>query len=403
MIFTAPSKSYCLDINSGKELWEVKDDMYYVDTDYHVGLGYRFKTVGGYTNELEGIDLKTGKVIWKRELNRQYGWNSLYYTNDSTIIVVAAGLHAINLRSGKGWDYHTITGEVDYKGTVTANALGVAAGLLTGTFMMSTGHDVVRDMVSNSLIDSSFIYFASKVQLAKINKHTGDVAWRFPFSGDVAGKSTLFMHDSAIFMINKGFGFLGYRQVDFGKPFIAAFDKETGKQKFLSFVQNESDPILSFQILNDEIYLVCKNRIVKYSLKSGVRLAEKVFTKESFGQLIYVVSHQVFITADNGDFISLPKADSTKVFVYTSDKKTLVIDDQLTVTNTIKFEEISIYYLYERGYKFIAKDNKTVIVDPDGKRIAEIEATSNAFLINNTLYDPQDKRFVVIDLKNVIK
>ena len=41
------------------------------------------------------------------------------------------------------------------------------------------------------------------------------------------------MNDSVIFMINKGMAFMGYRQLDFGKPFIAAFDRQSGKPNIL--------------------------------------------------------------------------------------------------------------------------------------------------------------------------
>jgi len=111
MIYTVANKSYCLDINTGNELWEVKNNIYFVDPIDNIGIGYKFKSSTGYSNELEGIDLKNGNVVWKRDLNREYGWNDVYYTNDSTMIVVAAGLHAINIKTGKGWDYNTITGK----------------------------------------------------------------------------------------------------------------------------------------------------------------------------------------------------------------------------------------------------------------------------------------------------
>jgi len=79
---------------------------------------------------------------------------------------------------------------------------------------MSSGHDLVRDLVSNTITDSSNIYFASKEQLVKIDKQSGETVWKFPFSNDIASKSSIFMNDSVIFMINKGMAFMGYRQLD---------------------------------------------------------------------------------------------------------------------------------------------------------------------------------------------
>lgn len=402
MIYTVDNKSYCLDINTGNDLWEVKNNLYFVDPIYNIGIGYKFKSSTGYSNELEGIDLKNGNVVWKRDLNREYGWNDVFYSNDSTIIVVAAGLHAINLKTGKGWDYNTITGKKDYTGTTAANAVGVGLGLLTGTFVMSTGHDLVRDLVSNTIIDSSNIYFASKEQLVKIDKQSGEILWKFPFSNDLVSKSSIFMNENVIFMVNKGMAFMGYRQLDFGKPFLAAFDRQSGKQIFLSLINVNDDPILSYQIKNSEIFLVFKNRIARYSMETGDLIVEKEFPKDSVGELKYFVGNQVFITNQNGDLMSLTQFDSTKIFVFTSNGKTLSIDSELNILKTIEYSDLSIYYLRTKDYKFIAKDKKTFVINNAGKRIAEIDVTSNAFMIENIIYDTQDKSFISIDLSNMV-
>ncbi|MBK7184129.1 MAG: hypothetical protein IPH89_15110 [Bacteroidetes bacterium] len=162
IIYSIANKSICVDATSGEEIWKVKNNIYYVDANKKIGIGYKFKTSTGYTNLLEGIDLSNGNVIWQRELNREYGWNDIVSLTDSTLLVVASGLHKINLNTGKGWDHTMKTGKKDYKGNIAANAIGVAAGLLTGTFLMSTGHNLVRDLVSNTIVDSNFIYFLLK-------------------------------------------------------------------------------------------------------------------------------------------------------------------------------------------------------------------------------------------------
>lgn len=403
MIFTVANKSSCLDISTGNETWQVKNHIYYVDPIDNIGIGYRFKNSTGYTNELEGINLENGKVIWKRDLNREFGWNDIFYTNDSTMIVVAAGLHSININNGKGWDYNTVTGKKDYTGTVAKNAVGIAAGLLTGTFVTSTGHNLVRDVVSNSLVDSSFIYLASKEQLSKIDKETGNIAWRYPLPNGLSSKSSIFMNDSLVFMVNKGYAFMGQRQLSFGKPFIAAFNRETGKQKYLAIINVKKDPILGFKLLNDEMYLVFKNRIEKYSTETGNQILEKEFLDENYGDLKYFVGDHVFVANENDDLVSLPQSDTSKLFVFTNKGKTLSVDTQLNVTDTIEYESLNISYLQTADYKFIANDKQSLIINAKGKRVAEIEANTNAFLIGETLYDKRDNSFISVDLKGIIK
>jgi hypothetical protein len=403
MIYTSANKSNCLDIHTGKELWEVKNNIYYVDPIQNIAIGYKYKSLNENSNVLEGIDLKNGNVIWKRDLNREYSWNNVFHTNDSTLIVVAAGLHAINSKTGKGWDYNTITGKKDYTQTTVTNAVGVAAGLLTGTFLIATGHNLVRDLGSNVFMDSTYFYFASKEQLAKINKQTGAVAWKVVFPDDMASSSSILVNDSAVFMVNKGLAYMGNRQLNFGKPFVAAYNKQTGKQLFMSVIDAKTDPILSFQIHDKQIYLVFQNRISKYSLETGQLTAEKEFPKDKFGELVAFVGKQTYITGQNGDLLNLRQTDTTKVFAYTNQEKIYTLNDQLEITNTMGIADVSVCYLVAKDLRFIEKDKKTLIVDKEGKTRAEVNATSNAFLIDKMLYDAHEKSYTVIDLKEILK
>jgi len=401
MIYTVGNKSYGLDVNTGDNLWEVKNVICFIDPMNNIGFGYKNKALKGRADELEGIDLYNGNIIWKMKLNREYGWNDVFYLNDSTVMVVAAGLHAINMNTGNGWDYHAVTGAEDYTKAAIASAIGIGVGLLTGTFVIFTGHDIISDLVSNALVDDAFIYFASKEQLVKIDKHSGNIVWEYLFPKDMGSKSSLLLNDSVIYMINTGMGFIGNRQVSIGKPFIAAFERETGKQKYFVFMNTKNDPVLSFQFLNDDVYLVHKNRIVKYNQETG-EITEKVFPRKDFGELKHFAGDQTFITNQNGDLLSLTVFDSTNIHIFTNQNKILSLDNQLNVINTIESEEVSTCYLRTKYYKFFAKGEKTLITSNDMEKIAEIDVSSKAFMIDGILYDRRDMSFIAIDLKKII-
>jgi hypothetical protein len=402
IIYTVANRSYCLDVYSGRELWEVRNNIYVVDPAENIGIGYKFKSMTGYSNELEGIDLKTGIIIWKRNVNREYGWNDVFYINDSTLIVVAAGLHSINIKTGKGWSYNAVSGKKDYTGTATANALGVAAGLLTGTFVISTGHDLVRDIVSNTIVDSTSIYFASMGHIAKIDKLSGEILWRLPFRADMASKSSIFVNDSVLFMINRGFAFMGNRQLNIGKPFLGAFNRQTGKEIFFSLINNNGNPVLGYQIIDRVVFLLLKDKIMKYSIETGTLISEKDFLSENLGELRHYVGKQVFITNQDNRLVSLPQYDSTQMFVYTTQRKILCVDSQLNVTKTFNYEDLNVFNGHIKNIRLIAKGEKTLLINEVGADIAEIDATSKAFIISNVLYDIKDKSLIAIDLSEVI-
>lgn len=396
-------KSTCLDLISGRKLWKVINDIYFVDPINDIGLGYKFKTTTGYSNELEGINLKNGKSIWSIDLNKEYGWNDVLYKNDSTLIIVASGLHSVNIKNGEGWDYFTKTGENNYSGMFAAAAAGVAVGLVTGVFLIPVGHNVVLDIVSNTIMDTSYIYFSSKEQLVKIDIHTGEIIWKYPFPNDLPSKSSIFINDSLIFMINMGYAFMGNNQIIYGKPFIAAFDNQTGEKKYLTLIKNNEEPILNFKVLNNDLYLIFKNKISKYSQETGCLIIEKKFEEEKFGELICNVEKMKYISNPNYEFVNLEQLDSTKVFVYTTKGEILSIDHQLDIIKAIELSDLSICSLDINNYAFFVKDDKTIIVNNEGKVVAEIDVSYNLIVIKNKLYANKDNKFVIIDLKDIIK
>lgn len=85
------------------------------------GLGYIKTYLSGHYNVLQGINLSDGKVLWKKEVNRELGWNEYFMLNDSTILISACGLNIFNINSGKGWQYKAQTGDLNYKGAQMIN------------------------------------------------------------------------------------------------------------------------------------------------------------------------------------------------------------------------------------------------------------------------------------------
>ncbi len=401
IIQTIANKSYCLNIENGENQWEVKNTVNYVDPLQKIGIGYKLKISTGYTNTLEGIDLTNGNPIWKREISREYSWNDIIHLNDSVIVVAAAGLHSINLKNGTGWDYNTITGARDYKSTVAANAVGAALGVLTGTFVMSTGSDLVREIVSNVLVDSLNIYFASKEKLSRLDPN-GQIKWTYPLEKDLASKSSIFIKDSILYMINKGYAFMGNRQLDFGTPFIASFNKNTGKQLFFSSMDGKKEQIAGYEIDKGKIFLVFKDRVAKYSMTDGSLISEKSIDIATLGELRYFIGAQVYIKSDS-TYNSLASADSAKHFLYTKTGKILVMNNEMDILNQMEDSQLYICYLKTKKYRFLAKGNETTVIDQENRKVADLKASGKAILIGSKLYDMQEKSFLEIDIPDLIE
>ena len=396
----ASSKSGSLDVETGNLKWEIKNIIYYSEPSQNRGIGYKFKTYSGITNTLQGIDLTNGDILWSRELIREYGWNDVLRLNDSTLIVAASGLHTLNLNTGKGWDYYTITGEKDYTGTIAANAAGLALGLLTGAFVVTTGHDLVTNIVSNVLVDDASIFFASREKVACLTQD-GTVKWTAALPKDRVSKSTLFQENGILYMINNGFAFMNYRKIDYGSPFIAAFDAESGAQLFLSSMDGKRNQIKGFEIDRDTAFLVFSNKIAKYSLVDGSLILEKFINPETYGESEYFVGNQVY-TQTGQTYNSLPFSGIHRHCVHTSKGKTLLLNEYFDVMDEINDDQLYLYYLWHNGYKLIAKGAQTLVIDENGHTVAEIGISSETVMVGSILYNIQDKNLIEINFEDVV-
>ena len=365
-------RSYRLNNEDGKDLWTAKSNFFFVDPIANIGMGYK----NSDSNELEGIDLKTGKTIWKRELNKEYGWNGVFPIKDSEWMVVAAGLHKINIHNGLGWSYHTITGKHRFL-------------------------DEIRDVNSNVYSDSTSYYFASKEKIARINRDNGEVIWVNQFPDGVPSKSFLFANNSRVFMLNYGDASMDFRPINYGTPFFAAYDKENGEQIFFSTINVTRNPILDFKVIENELLLLLfKDRIIKYS---GAQIVEKTIDNNELGELIGFINSRVYIDAENSYLANLPLFDIYKSFILTNRGKVLIVDEELDIVGEINTDQ---FYLANRrigDYLFVTKDNKTFILDADNKKVAEIDMELNPALIGDKLYGIGENYFNEIDVANLIE
>ncbi|MCL2434655.1 MAG: hypothetical protein FWD09_00780 [Lentimicrobiaceae bacterium] len=373
LIYSSLLNSYKIDPYSGKSIWKTKNRIFLGTPRGNIGIAYKFDMWLGGINKLEGVDLMSGKKIWTRKI---YQWDRLhdaFFINDSTLMVIASGLNSININTGKGW-----------------------------AFYMSSESEGFTGLMSNVLIDSNFIYMASQYQIVKLNKNSRDVVWKHPFRHNLTTVSSIFMDDSAVYMINRGFGFKGKQQRDCGRTFIAAFNKQTGEQKYFTLLDKKDGAILGFRLVKDEVYLLFQNKIATFNFKTGNGVHAKEFPKEDFDELRFFIGEQVFIDNQHEHFFSLVQNDSTNLHVLTIQNKIISVNNQLNVMHEFEIGDVYVSYLHVEDYQFIAKDNKTFIINDTGKKIAELEASKDAFLMDNVLYDTRNRSFIAIDLKGVI-
>lgn len=388
-----------LNNKNGRMQWGAKNTLYYFNPTQKSGVGYPINYDNQYINTVEGIDLKYGRPHWTRTVSREYGWNEVFPLNDSILLVASDGLHSMHLQTGIGWDFEAVTGRKDYTATILTNVLGVVVGVLTGTFITATGADIVRDIASNALVDKAAIYFASRNEIVRLD-FEGKTQWKSPLNGTVS-KSSIFVKDSFLFMINKGYAFMENRQITMGKPFVSAYNKVTGKPVFQSAIKGDRTQIKTYSIQQDTVILICKNRILKYSLADGSKVADQVFGVGTIGELTGFATDKVYLKPDSTTFVQV-SADTSKHYLMTQNENMLVITPKLDILKLINYDQLYYCYLHFKGYRFLAKGDDTVVLDKDNKVVAELKMTLNTKLVGSKLVDVHGSSVVEVDINDVL-
>jgi outer membrane protein assembly factor BamB len=380
IILTENAISYSLDVYTGNIKWGGTHNIYFADPEFNIALGYRSGYYDKELKVLEGINLKNGRTVWKRELSREMGWNNQFFTNDSTLLITAKGLHNINLKTGKGWDFHTVIHEFEFS---------------------NYGHPLLRNYGADMWVDSTSIYFKSKNEVARFDKETGDVVWKAQITKNNAGGSFLIMADSVIYLLHKGYDNRSYDLSFIGAPFIAAFDRETGEQKYIVQIKIDQIPILAYDIFENEIYLLSKNKITKHDLITGNLLVEKSISKDSLGIFKYFASDKVFIEDKDGHYLSLWQYDSTKMFILNQKHTLFSVDKELNVQQIKEEKDLYLHYLSTDEYNFFSHDDITIIQNKAGKLIAKIALSSGAIINYENFYAKVGKSLMIFDLKDI--
>ncbi|MFC0876393.1 hypothetical protein ACE01N_07345 [Saccharicrinis sp. FJH2] len=413
----------CLKISDGDELWDAKVNLKYIDPLMNVGIGYTYRSAIGVTNMLKGVDLKTGEVIWKREISEQYNWsNQIIHINDSVILIVAAGLHTINLKTGKGWDYDMITGENETK-IVNNDVYHVsdvyAFTKYSGVFLKN---EVISNVGSNLLNEDGYIYFASKDNLIKIDLD-GNIQWTFAIPSGKSSSSELFIRYNRLYLFNKGYASYnetsvgpldpnvydqsvdtrdGNEKISYGKPYLTAFNPNNGKQLFVKEFNTDDQLILDSKIQDDRLTVLYQDKMKAFSLVDGSVIEEKSFLINVLDPFNHFLNDKIYLKTEDVKGSKIIDPD-TYYLISTRDNNLVVIDHNFEfVKNLVLAENYLPYRSNKYGYNIFANNKETIILNPAGKAAALLSVSANQIIAKKVLYEIKDGSFVIVDLKDIL-
>lgn len=325
------------------------------------------------------IDLNTNKVVWQRKLNTRADLEAMGMTDDSTVLFVGEGLHAVNLNDGTGWDYALGTEEVE------------------------DGHPIL--VRSKPLVDSSFIYMAGRKWLVKLD-HQGREIWKAELPDAKTSHSTLGIHDSCVLLVNKGYAeyslkpyFGSWRK--WGRPFLAAFNANTGETIYMRERMYMADYALDVIKIGKSLYVLFGDRmgrvsVERYFIPKGNLMKQKDIaqtTIDKSGPILGFVGPKYYTKADS---ILKPLRTLDTLGVYLEAKEGIIhIDANLMKADVISFEDLYVYNGRHGDLRFFSYHNKIIAVDPDYREVATFDF-HDIYCTESEMYSIKDKKLYII-------
>lgn len=402
-----------IDMATGQELWSTKTKMYSAvcgdSTDLAVGLGYRITQMGLSPGEtMRGVDLHDGKQLWKRRISPMGGWHGYIRLNDTTLLVMTSGLHRIDLRTGEGWSYWAETAHNSlpsrkyryYWGAISRNNT-----MEEDNFVQTSGAYVVGQLCSNTCQIDSVLYWANRDSIVALSVEDGSVFWRTALPQEAGSSSRLYLTDSTVFMVNNGSAVYYDRYYGvYGRPFLAAFDRQDGKITMLQMIDQRNLSIIDHVFLDDSIALALEDRIAVHDLATGKLVRETLIDTARWGKIVLNVDNPVLYQYDSVEdrYYSLSGLSDEWDFITNKDMM-LYWDMNNGEVNGVPLDSLWVLYDQFDNLRFLGHRTKSWLIDDNGKVLAVLDMPLSSKLIGNVLYAYIRQGLVKMDLTRLFE
>lgn len=311
---------------------------------------------------LHCVSLSTGLTSWTCTIPAGENWVDSKFLNDSVLIIAAAGIHAVSIKSGLLWSIPLSTSVKTNRSFTYSLAKYNTIQKISTVTKTTEEQNQVTQVCSNILINQDRIYFASKEKFIALDK-TGKLIWQVDIKNYPNSKMLISSTDTSLILANFGLATHSNNFVTWGKPFIITLHPMSGRimdQFNLSNVENLADFI---QTKNSLIF-AGKQGILE--AQPGKELKTMLELGAKYGEFVEFINGNEYYTFKEGYYVPLNflndnlvyfKADNNKVYgfvgdslsyeyhftdLYKLDKKyqdnTILVNTEKTILTSVNFE-----------------------------------------------------------------
>ena len=359
IIIQGRGKVYAISKLNGEVLWERPGSYFLYNKENRIG----------FTRSLTAFSLENGKDLWHRDLSNKFGWDEMKFIGP-TLLVAVDGLHTFNLKTGEGWDYDMKCGKTNEGGALAASiGLSVLSGLVGGG-VVNVDAKVWTNMTSNLLYTDDLVFFTAKDEFVCVEIETGKEVWRVTIPEKETAETFIRFDNDQIIVVNIGSCLKEGKEIRYGKPFIAKYEKATGTQIFFSLLDVKS-PVKDVFISSNGYYIISDETFSHYDSDGNekVRLRyDGVEAVEKYGQFLFFTDDEDILSdnyiKDAGSYKSISSYYQNRLLPMAVTNRGLIIfSNDYKVENWFTAQQI--YYptieansnkLY-RNYTYLRRNN----------------------------------------------
>lgn len=395
LLFSNEAKTSRYDKKHGFEVYDFRDRIVYAIPANSSGLTYDDPKK---PDELNCISLLNGAVYWKANLSHKEDWMDVKYLNDTTIIIAANGLHAINIHTGLLWSHPLVTAEKNQKTLVFSVVHKENVQKINSSHKTTKEDNLLTHLGSNILIDGDVVYFAGKEKIIAV-KASGELLWELDLKELPISKMIVTKSGSAITLINLGLSQFKDNYVLYGKPFVMNIDANTGKinsqSKFTS-----SENLIDFLPQKQSYLLADKKNIIQTNSNNESFENLIPLDDHKYGRFVEFINGDEYYVEKEGYYVPLNFINDNVVYFKTENNKVYGVD-KVDVQYEYHFTEL---FKRDKVYKdktVIFNFKNTYVINKNFELLATLNLVEQSIVMKNKIYFFGGRLLNIVDLDDL--
>jgi hypothetical protein len=348
-------------------------------------------------NVMHGLNLKDFSVTYTINIPREENWVDLKQRADSSVIVAANGLHAIDFKNGLLWSY-SLTTSAKITETLVAISLQDNSIIKNSSTVIKTSNDdiSVTELSSNIYEDENGnIYFAAKNKLLALQRN-GNLLWEVDLSAYPISKMILSKNETSLVLINLGLARYLNNYAGYGVPFALTVDLNTGNiihKLNLGFSEN----LVDFIKTDDSFVFASKSIITQ--IKNGANKLDTLLllNKNKYEQFSEFINGNNYYTEAEGFYVWLNFIKNNPIYFKTDNNKVYSLNKK-SVSYEYHFNEIFKLDKTFDDKKLLVGERKSLVISKNAELLYSINLTDKAVVAKNKLIFVGEKKINFIDI-----